>query len=555
MNHEPVESINRFQEETNQDFLRHLYTLDNLERKLSESETGKQACSNLNEALQPWRNCLLLHEYFEKCSEIRKAVLLRDPERVLDCFKAKPDTLVLLLSGLQGNGGQLLRSVLLELDMVAFNSALMNAALGRLLTEMAEMNQATTEFPTTWLWTLIGCLKMPGWEPVQKLVFTKYVQAVLDTMLDVDWGNLKKAVVNVTQNRFMRFHQQMDGQLWTASTDAKAAWKDLEVALRRMFVQRLNECLKRYITQANFRALQKLVVLKYISGNNLTIAITTMGLAYFTRRVSKPRFSDRVMMILKGLVDKLQDQSRIPTVACIEQSLMKVLDSVKACLIQTVRGFWSKTEQEQEMILDLVGDISVLKVPECVEGADSYFFRRCADELSAKIAEQFWTKTKGKHCSVFRNICDALTTEKDVSDSYHATVVGILLKLIGKWMAWLGGRKQAELRDIRRDTATLVEFGEHLNKDGLYQQFLQHFYWGENSAPVEKLNVYIAFRLPADLLQKLLLDGRNWTQVVQEQQQMWNLQTIELLTGARQLEARITELAKLHGSPSASVRT
>ena len=55
------------------------------------------------------------------------------------------------------------------------------------------------------------------------------------------------------------------------------------------------------------------------------------------------------MMILKGLVGQLQDQSRVPTVACIEQSTTKVLAAVKECLIQAVRGFWI-TEQEQEMI-------------------------------------------------------------------------------------------------------------------------------------------------------------------------------------------------------------
>ena len=51
-------------------------------------------------------------------------------------------------------------------------------------------------------------------------------------------------------------------------------------------------------------------------------------------------------MILKGLVGQLQDQSRVPTVACIEQSTTK---QSKGCLIQAVRGFWI-TEQEQEMI-------------------------------------------------------------------------------------------------------------------------------------------------------------------------------------------------------------
>ena len=559
MNDAPVASIDRLQEEVGQDFLRHLYTVDSLERKLeAQSETGKQACSSLNEALHPWRNCLMLHEYFEKCSEIRKAVWLRDPERVLGCFKAKPDTLALLLNGLQGNGGLLLKSVLESvsaLDKAAFNTALMNAALGRLHQEMTDMKRATSEFPTMWLWTLIGCVRMPGWEPVQKLLFTKYVEDVVDTMLDVDWGNLKKAVVDVTQNRFLRFREQVDGQLCTASADAKAAWKDLEATLRGRFVQRLNECLKRYITQANFRALQKLVVLKYISGSNLTTAVTTMALAYFTRRVSKPRFPDRVMMILKGLVAKLQDQSRVPSVACIEQSVTKVLAAVKGCLIQAVSGFWHNTEQEQEMILDLVGDISLLKVPECLGNADSYFFRSCADELIAKIAEKFWAKTKRQHRNVFRNICDAWTMERDVSESYHAAVVGILLKLIGKWMTWVGGKRHADLKDIKRDTATLAEFGERLNKDGLYQQFLEHFYWGESSCPVEKLNVYIAFRLPADLMQKLLLDGRNWTQIVQEHEQIWNLHTIEVLTGARRLEARITELAKLHSSSSARART
>ena len=51
--------------------------------------------------------------------------------------------------------------------------------------------------------------------------------------------------------------------------------------------------------------------------------------------------------------------------------------------------------------MDLVGDLSVLRVPECLGNADCYFFRGCAHELIAKVTEKFWANTKGYHCSVF----------------------------------------------------------------------------------------------------------------------------------------------------------
>ena len=513
-----------------------LARIDHLERQLDErlktappgpvrqvlsmsQNLGVEAC------VRQYENVSAMLDYFCKCEIIAK--WLDEGQSAEDLMKQAgetPNVLPLLVDGLEGNGGQLLETVLAKRvkDRKKLNEELVAVALGRLRDEMDGLK--TSADTKTWLVRCVGWVREQG--PWQKLqgALKEYAMEV-SRVIAMPVSACDKIVVGWTEanKQFVQYRESLrtyEGNKW---------WRQFVFMLRQCFLETLNQCfcenvekmeptmqmmtlLARALNKEN--AMKAMEILKskplVLDEETLSIEVNLLGPA---KEFESRKLTDCAVSFIGVLRDRLMT---------ITQNASRQND-----------GGMPKLGKRLSKVCKLLAKIHKCKMP---RPAPWFFKERidCIDSVVKEGARVFFTSQKDIN-SIFGHLLDMLEliNQERRDDGVWDIQIGIVLRVIGLWSERLPDAtvQPAVVKSDAERLRTAITPGNRVPSS---------LPWIGQGCPID---IESAFRWPSLILDKLSNDCE-W-KVIVDQKELWNVQLLELMTGGR-IEATLPKLDKQH---------